>query len=74
MHFWAILPFTPSIMKPSIFFLASASIVKADYWLEKIQHRGFSPYGNADYQVFRNVKNFGAKGDGSMTPNMAKKA
>ncbi|KII88660.1 glycoside hydrolase family 55 protein [Plicaturopsis crispa FD-325 SS-3] len=36
------------------------------FWLETIQHQGTSAY-NSDptgYQVFRNVKDFGAKGDG----------
>ncbi|CAM1501452.1 Fc.00g034360.m01.CDS01 [Cosmosporella sp. VM-42] len=34
------------------------------YWLEQIQHQGKSAYGPSGYQVFRNVKDFGAKGDG----------
>ncbi|KAG6828948.1 hypothetical protein H0H87_000221, partial [Tephrocybe sp. NHM501043] len=35
------------------------------FWLESIKHQGF-PAHNSDpnYQVFRNVKDFGAKGDG----------
>ena len=36
------------------------------FWLETIKHQGISAF-NADpksYQVFRNVKDFGAKGDG----------
>ncbi|TEB08672.1 pectin lyase-like protein, partial [Coprinellus micaceus] len=35
------------------------------YWLETIAHRGTAAYNsNPSYQVFRNVKDFGAKGDG----------
>ncbi|KAH0838819.1 glycoside hydrolase family 55 protein [Lanmaoa asiatica] len=36
------------------------------YWLEAIQHQGTSPFNPnpSSYQVFRNVKDFGAKGDG----------
>jgi glucan 1,3-beta-glucosidase len=35
------------------------------YWLESIKHQGVAPYnGDAAYPVFRNVKDFGAKGDG----------
>lgn len=36
----------------------------AQYWLENIKHQGLSPFNpNAStYQVFRNVKDFGAKG------------
>ena len=51
----------------------SASILTAiptsncDYWLQDIDHQGFSPF-NANptsYQVFRNVKDFGAAGGSS---------
>ncbi|KAK3722123.1 hypothetical protein LTR37_002556 [Vermiconidia calcicola] len=37
-----------------------------DYWLEDIRHQGIAAFNpNAsNYQVFRNVKNFGARGDG----------
>ncbi|KAF8549344.1 glycoside hydrolase family 55 protein [Imleria badia] len=36
------------------------------YWLETIKHQGTSPFNpsRSSYQVFRNVKDFGAKGDG----------
>ena len=36
------------------------------FWLESIRHQGISAFNSdsASYQVFRNVKNFGAKGDG----------
>ncbi|TFK54506.1 exo-beta-1,3-glucanase [Heliocybe sulcata] len=36
------------------------------YWMETITHQGTSPFNPnpGSYQVFRNVKNFGAKGDG----------
>lgn len=36
------------------------------YWLESIQHQGTSPFNPdpSSYQVFRNVKDYGAKGDG----------
>ncbi|TPX15415.1 uncharacterized protein E0L32_004395 [Thyridium curvatum] len=38
-----------------------------DYWLSKIKHQGYAPYADSPstYQVFRNVKDYGAKGDGS---------
>ncbi|KAM7197950.1 hypothetical protein V8F20_006398 [Naviculisporaceae sp. PSN 640] len=52
-------------MKAPFLLLAVASIVKAEYWLEEIQHRGVSPYsGSPTYQVFRDVRQFGAIGDG----------
>ena len=36
------------------------------YWLELIRHRGISPFNShpCSYQVFRNVKDYGAVGDG----------
>lgn len=36
------------------------------YWLEKMKHQGIAAYNpNAtDYKVFRNVKDYGAVGDG----------
>jgi glucan 1,3-beta-glucosidase len=36
----------------------------APYWQQSITHQGTSPFGPAGYSVFRNVKDFGAKGDG----------
>ncbi|KAG1764161.1 glycoside hydrolase family 55 protein [Suillus placidus] len=36
------------------------------YWLQTVQHQGTSAFNSdpSSYQVFRNVKDFGAKGDG----------
>jgi glucan 1,3-beta-glucosidase len=37
----------------------------APFWMQNIKHQGIAPYnGASSYQVFRNVKDFGAKGDG----------
>jgi len=38
----------------------------APYWLENIKHQGVASFNKnaSSYQVFRNVKDFGAKGDG----------
>ena len=33
------------------------------YWLVDIKHQGVAPYSSNDYQVFRSVKDFGAKGE-----------
>ncbi|KIJ69589.1 glycoside hydrolase family 55 protein [Hydnomerulius pinastri MD-312] len=37
------------------------------YWLENITHQGMAPYATdpSTYQVFRNVKDYGATGDGT---------
>ncbi|KAI7915386.1 glucan 1 [Pyricularia oryzae] len=38
---------------------------KSKFWMENIARKGSMPWGDdPDYQVFRNVKDFGAKGDG----------
>jgi glucan 1,3-beta-glucosidase len=45
-------------------FVAAATPAATSYWLETIKHQGISAF-NANpgsYQVFRNVKSFGAKG------------
>lgn len=36
------------------------------FWLEKIKHQGIAPFSSdpTAYKVFRNVKDFGAVGDG----------
>jgi len=35
------------------------------YWLADIQRQGSVAFGDANFKIFRNVKDFGAKGDGS---------
>ncbi|KAE9367654.1 glycoside hydrolase family 55 protein [Stipitochalara longipes BDJ] len=36
----------------------------APYWYETVTHQGISAFGPSGYEVFRNVKDYGAKGDG----------
>ncbi|KAG8529691.1 uncharacterized protein KY384_005172 [Bacidia gigantensis] len=44
---------------------AAAVAVSTPYWYEQITHQGISPNNaNAAYKVYRNVKDYGAKGDG----------
>lgn len=46
--------------------LGDGTAAAADpYWLQTIQHQGKAPLKSGSYSVFRNVKDFGAKGDGS---------
>ena len=48
--------------------LASGSAAPDDpFWLEGVRHQGISAFNTnpASYQVFRNVKDFGATGDGT---------
>jgi hypothetical protein len=40
------------------------AVCGSSYWLENISHQGKAPFAAAGYQVFRNVKDFGAVGDG----------
>ena len=41
-----------------------AQVFAQTYWYESIAHQGVAPYNpqGAGYQVFRNVKSFGARG------------
>ncbi|KAJ5819346.1 hypothetical protein N7474_004937 [Penicillium riverlandense] len=45
---------------------AASSSDSSDYWVANIKRQGIVPFGSNDnYQVFRNVKDFGAAGDGT---------
>jgi hypothetical protein len=47
------------------FFLVAASVAWAAFWMEDIHRHGIAPFNpKTDYQIFRNVKEWGAKGDG----------
>jgi hypothetical protein len=47
--------------------LVAASVVWATYWMEDIRRQGIAPFNSdKDYRIFRNVKDWGAKGDGGM--------
>lgn len=40
-----------------------SKVVASSYWMANIKRQGAVAFGNdTDYQVFRNVKDFGAKG------------
>jgi glucan 1,3-beta-glucosidase len=41
----------------------------SSYWLSSISRQGTAAYGTAGYKVFRNVKDFGAVGDGIFVPS-----
>ncbi|PSS03376.1 exo-beta-1,3-glucanase-like protein [Coniella lustricola] len=38
--------------------------VRAEWWLQDIAHQGLAPSAESGYAVFRNVQDYGAKGDG----------
>ncbi len=35
-----------------------------DFWLDNVTHQGAAPFADPGYKVFRNVRDYGAKGDG----------
>jgi hypothetical protein len=46
-------------------FAQSLNSRASSYWLANIQRQGKVAYGDSNFQIFRNVKDFGATGDGS---------
>ncbi|OAA68257.1 Pectin lyase fold protein [Niveomyces insectorum RCEF 264] len=54
---------TPASMLP-IFVLAYLVATIQAFWMEDIAHQGYAPYAADGYAVFRNVKDYGARGDG----------
>lgn len=40
-----------------------SELTATPWWYETISHQGISAFGPAGYQVFRNVKDFGARGN-----------
>jgi polygalacturonase len=45
--------------------LSPGAAASDPFWLESMPHLGTAPYATAaNYKVFRNVKDYGAKGDG----------
>ncbi|CAM6116291.1 unnamed protein product [Calypogeia fissa] len=58
-------PIHPPIGPGFGFGRAAAASSSSSYWVSSIQRQGSVAFGNAGYQVFRNVKDFGAVGDGN---------
>ena len=42
----------------------SDTAASSTYWLASITRQGTVAFGDSSYQIFRNVMDFGAKGDG----------
>ncbi|KJR83277.1 glucan 1,3-beta-glucosidase [Sporothrix schenckii 1099-18] len=53
---------------PSLAWLALlgylVAAIQAAFWMEEVSHNGLAPYAEDGYVVFRNVLDYGAKGDG----------
>ncbi|KAJ5889305.1 exo-beta-1-3-glucanase [Penicillium tannophilum] len=43
---------------------AATSTGSSNYWYENIEHQGISAFGPSGYKVYRNVKDYGATGNG----------
>ncbi|KAK7716836.1 hypothetical protein SLS57_006518 [Botryosphaeria dothidea] len=43
----------------------TSAAAASSYWVADIKRQGAPAFGNADFKIFRNVKDYGAKGDGS---------
>jgi glucan 1,3-beta-glucosidase len=46
---------------------AAAKRQSTAYWYENINHQGISAFGPSGYQVYRNVKDYGATGKSTMS-------
>lgn len=57
---------TPPTTQSQIQSVSRVQAGQCDYWMESIAHRGVAAFNPnpSGYQVFRNVKDFGARGDG----------
>lgn len=40
----------------------------SSYWYENIAHQGIAPFAPSGYSVYRNVKDYGAKGNYNLFP------
>ncbi|KAI4249362.1 MAG: hypothetical protein LQ352_005683 [Teloschistes flavicans] len=45
--------------------IQTQNATSSSYWLANIRRQGTVAYGDSNFQIFRNVKDFGAKGDGT---------
>lgn len=57
--------FTPNTIVGAAPTPQASPSVSSSYWMADIKRQGTTAFGEAQYQIFRNVKDFGAKGDGS---------
>lgn len=53
------------VASPSDVASSSPATGSSGYWMGNIKRQGSVPFGDASYKVYRNVKDYGAKGDGS---------
>jgi glucan 1,3-beta-glucosidase len=44
---------------------AEVPAAASNYWVSSIKRQGVAAFGNKDFKIYRNVKDYGARGDGS---------
>jgi hypothetical protein len=52
---------------------AGGNAPATSYWLPSIQRQGVAAFGQPGYQIYRNVKDFGAVGDGKTLLDLPKR-
>ncbi|KAL9011244.1 MAG: hypothetical protein Q9173_003896 [Seirophora scorigena] len=60
-----LLPTSPAGAVPQMGQTPTQVANSSSYWVSEIKRQGKAAFGKIDYQIFRNVKDFGAKGDGT---------
>ncbi|KAI4288633.1 MAG: hypothetical protein L6R35_002101 [Caloplaca aegaea] len=60
-----LLPTSPAEAVPQVGQTPTQDVAPSSYWISGIKRQGTVAFGESDFQIFRNVKDFGAKGDGS---------
>ena len=53
---------SPAVSEAAIDSRSELETRASPYWMEQIAHQGISAFGASGYIVFRNVKDYGAKG------------
>lgn len=57
-----LLPISPAEAVPQVGQTPTQDVALSSYWISDIKRQGIVAFGESDFQIFRNVKDFGAKG------------